>query len=226
MDRDKEGVCSDDPIVGRKYPYGAVQQPGWCASARTKDDPRPLITGNHPRCATPEGVFDLEGLTKEWIGVTPDRAAVKGGSYYSRTSARCGYHKNSLALSTQDRSIGFRCCEGEVPESGKPRGLPGSRLGDTVADWSLPLLDGGTLTMEELRDEPKEVLQATIEGQGVGLAGHPLVDRFLEDGSLLRIASIAPLPRETYYVACRVESEAALAFSAWLDRQIPDTPRL
>ena len=78
VDRDKDGVFSDDPIVGRKYPYGAVQQPGWCASARTKDDPRPLITGNHPRCATPEGVFDLEGLTKEWIGVTPDRAAVKG----------------------------------------------------------------------------------------------------------------------------------------------------
>jgi thiol-disulfide isomerase/thioredoxin len=154
IDRDRNGVFSDDPIVGRKHPYGVSPQPHLCASTRDRGDTTPLVTGEHTDCKTPEGVFDLEGLTKEWIGVTPDRAAVKGGSYFSKGSARCGYHKNTLALDTVDRSIGFRCCAGEVPVSGHPKGLAGSRLGDQVADWELPLLDGGTLSMAELRGKP------------------------------------------------------------------------
>ncbi len=64
------------------------------------------------------------------------------------------------------------------------------------------------------------MLQAAIEGQGVALAGHPMVDRYLADGSLLKIDSIKPLPREYYYLTCRTQSESAEMFCAWLDQQI------
>lgn len=64
------------------------------------------------------------------------------------------------------------------------------------------------------------MLQAAIEGQGVALAGHPLVDRHLEDGSLMRLPSIASLPRDTYYLACRSEAENATLFCDWLSEQL------
>lgn len=67
------------------------------------------------------------------------------------------------------------------------------------------------------------MLQAAIEGQGVALAGHPLVDRYLADGSLLRIDGIEALPRENYYLTCRTQSESAEVFCAWLDAQISES---
>jgi protein-disulfide isomerase/uncharacterized membrane protein/thiol-disulfide isomerase/thioredoxin len=141
-DVDGDGTYSDDAILGRRHPYGAYPQSSWCASTREKDDPRPLITGEHPRCATPEGVYDLEGLTKEWIGLSPDRAGVKGGSYYSRDSARCGYLKDDIPPDESgDASIGFRCCQGAAPTTGEER-LPGGKVGDTVQSWQLTTLDG------------------------------------------------------------------------------------
>ncbi|MFT5685145.1 MAG: protein-disulfide isomerase/uncharacterized membrane protein/thiol-disulfide isomerase/thioredoxin [Myxococcota bacterium] len=140
-DVDGDGTYSDDPILGRRHPYGAYPQSSWCASAREKDDDRPLITGEHPRCATPDGVYDLEGLTKEWIGLSPDRAGVKGGSYYSRGSARCGYLKDSIPPDEADPSIGFRCCQGAAPVTEGER-LPGGKVGDTVQSWQLTTLDG------------------------------------------------------------------------------------
>ncbi|MEM9249226.1 MAG: LysR substrate-binding domain-containing protein [Pseudomonadota bacterium] len=63
------------------------------------------------------------------------------------------------------------------------------------------------------------MLQAAIEGQGIALAGHPLVDSYLAEGALLRIPAIAPLPRDTYYLACRSDAHSARAFCAWLDDQ-------
>lgn len=67
------------------------------------------------------------------------------------------------------------------------------------------------------------MLQAAIEGQGIALAGHPLVDRYLADASLLRMPSIAPLPRDSYYLACRSEAESAQLFCDWLNGQFTDT---
>ena len=141
FDADGDGTYSDDPVIGRRHPYGAYPQSSWCASAREKDDPRPLVAGEHPRCATPEGVYDMEGLTKEWIGLTPDRAGVKGGSYYSRSSARCGYLKDSIPPDEADASIGFRCCQGSAPVADGER-LPGGKVGDIVQSWQLKTLDG------------------------------------------------------------------------------------
>jgi DNA-binding transcriptional LysR family regulator len=64
------------------------------------------------------------------------------------------------------------------------------------------------------------MLQAAIEGQGIALAGHPLVDRYLADGSLLRMEGIKPLLRDNYYLNCRTRSESAEVFCRWLDNQL------
>ncbi len=65
------------------------------------------------------------------------------------------------------------------------------------------------------------MLQAAIEGQGVALAGSPLIDRYLEDGSLLTIAGIAPLARDTYYLIDRTEGRRdGQLFSAWMAEQL------
>lgn len=150
FDADGDGIYSDDPIQGRRHPYGAYPQSNWCAASREKDDDRPLTTGEHPRCVTPEGVYDLEGLTKEWIGLSPDRAGVKGGSYYSRDSARCGYLKDSIPPDESgDSSLGFRCCAGAQPIVDGER-LPGGKVGDEVQAWRLPTLDGEAFDSDQL----------------------------------------------------------------------------
>lgn len=66
------------------------------------------------------------------------------------------------------------------------------------------------------------MLQAAIEGQGIALAGYPLVDRHLADGSLVKMDGIEPLPRENYYLSCRTTSESADVFCMWLDAQISE----
>ncbi|MEZ2127582.1 LysR substrate-binding domain-containing protein [Sinorhizobium sp. CB9] len=61
------------------------------------------------------------------------------------------------------------------------------------------------------------MVQAAIEGQGVALAGYPLVNAHLENGSLLRIPGIRPLKREYYYVLNRNPDRGdADQFCKWL----------
>ncbi|PHO05082.1 LysR family transcriptional regulator [Rhodobacteraceae bacterium 4F10] len=68
------------------------------------------------------------------------------------------------------------------------------------------------------------MLQAAIEGQGIALAGRPLVDTFLEDGSLIAMADIPALERDSYYLYCRQNHENAKIFSDWIEAQF-DTDR-
>ncbi|NCG20447.1 MAG: redoxin domain-containing protein, partial [Rhodobacterales bacterium] len=89
-----------------------------------------------------------------WIGVTPDRAAVKGGSYYSKASARCGYFKDSIPPDSSHKSIGFRCCQGDPPDSAASPLPEGGRVGDLVKDFSLPKLDGGEINIADLKGKP------------------------------------------------------------------------
>jgi protein-disulfide isomerase/thiol-disulfide isomerase/thioredoxin/uncharacterized membrane protein len=144
-DENRDGVFSNDTLVGRQHSYGEYFRQGWCADSRKKNDERLLTTGTHPRCATPTGIYDLEGVHKEWVGLTPDRAALKGGSYYSGTSARCAYHKDTEAPDKEDPSIGFRCCSGEAAaEIARAQSrFPGGKVGEKIRDWNAPLLDGG-----------------------------------------------------------------------------------
>ena len=157
IDDDRDGVFSNDAHEGRQHAYGEHWREGWCADSRKKNDPRLLITGEHPKCATPEGVYDLEGLTKEWIGVTPDKAALQGGSYFSGNSARCAYHKDTESPELKDDSVGFRCCGGgdtsdELAEAAAR--YPGGKVGDAMLDWEGTLVDGGTLKLSDLAGKP------------------------------------------------------------------------
>lgn len=156
VDEDSDGNFSRDLAQGRQHSYGEHFREGWCADSRAADDTRRLLTGNHPRCSTPEGVYDMEGVTKEWVGLTPDRAALKGGSYKSQESARCTYYKDDEAPDTRDDSIGFRCCSGGDPD--KQAGaeeFPGGKVGDVVRDFAGPLASGGAqFGSRELRGSP------------------------------------------------------------------------
>ena len=60
------------------------------------------------------------------------------------------------------------------------------------------------------------MLQAAISGQGVALAGHPLVDSYLAEGTLLRPPGIAPLPRLYYYLYGNARSAGVEAFCDWV----------
>ncbi|MBM74253.1 MAG: hypothetical protein CMK59_02530 [Proteobacteria bacterium] len=152
IDKNNDGVFTDN-MEGRKYPYGNWQQTSYCASSRKPGGSEPVITGNHPKCTTPEGVFDLEGLTKEWVGVHPWNAGMKGGSMYSGPSARCGYFKYQQSPFDKENTTGFRCCKGPLPSIDTEK-HKGGRVGDSLLNWSLPTLDNNSISSEDFKGQP------------------------------------------------------------------------
>ena len=117
-------------MKGRKHPYGSEwQQSSYCASHRRPGDKKSILTGNHPKCVTPEGVYDLEGLSKEWVGAYPHKAGTKGGSMYSGPSARCGYFKANAAPTAVEETTGFRCCKGDLPADPTADQYKGGKVG-------------------------------------------------------------------------------------------------
>ena len=152
-DADGDGAYSDD-VTGNRYPYGTWRQEGWCVTKRDPEAPGELTTGTHPRCVSAAGAYDLEGLMKEWVGVTPDTAGLKGGSYFSGDSARCGYFKDQVSPYDTDASTGFRCCSGPLPDDAVADAFPGGKVGDELMDWTLPALDGGTLSRADFAGKP------------------------------------------------------------------------
>lgn len=64
------------------------------------------------------------------------------------------------------------------------------------------------------------MLQAAIEGQGIALAGHPLVDSLLKSGELSKVETVPPLLRERYYIYISPESPLAQTFRSWVTEQI------
>ncbi|RWE16389.1 MAG: LysR family transcriptional regulator [Mesorhizobium sp.] len=64
------------------------------------------------------------------------------------------------------------------------------------------------------------MFQAAIEGQGIALAGRPLVDRFLADGTLLRIEGTEPFERDSYFLINRsTDKPFANDWCAWIERE-------
>lgn len=63
------------------------------------------------------------------------------------------------------------------------------------------------------------MLQAAIEGQGIALAGHPLVDSFIEAKALCRIDGLKPLKRDWYFLYVSDDSEPAAVFRDWITLQ-------
>lgn len=156
VDADRNGIASDDPILGRKYGYGDARLAGACADSRNPEAVGELLTGNHPRCGTPEGVYDLVGGVKEWVGLTPATAATKGGSYSSAESARCAYFRDDLAPDTKDASTGFRCCSGP-PDPAPPEVRAGRDVGEKLDAFDVELLDGKRFKSRSLAGKPAVV---------------------------------------------------------------------
>ena len=73
---------------------------------------------------------------------------------------------------------------------------------------------GGLYRAGESRDN---MLQAAIEGQGIALAGHPLVDRYLEDGSLSKIEGMLEIKRDFFHLIDASEGrKEAASFCDWI----------
>ncbi|WP_371227354.1 LysR substrate-binding domain-containing protein [Roseovarius sp. 2305UL8-3] len=64
------------------------------------------------------------------------------------------------------------------------------------------------------------MLQAAIEGQGIALAGNPLVDPYLADGSLYKLDGFLELERDHFYlINATVGRDDAVCFCDWLLKQ-------
>lgn len=70
------------------------------------------------------------------------------------------------------------------------------------------------------------MLQAAIAGQGIALAGNPLVDPYLADGSLIRLEGFLELKRYCFYLIDTTNNrQDANCFCDWLLQQADDTLR-
>lgn len=64
------------------------------------------------------------------------------------------------------------------------------------------------------------MLQAAIAGQGIALAGNPLVDPYLEDGSLRKLDGFPEIERDFFYLIDATEgNEDARIFCSWIKKQ-------
>ena len=108
---------------GRDYPYGESFEEGRCNTPPDASDVstrRLAIAGQHSRCVTPEGIFDLSGNLGEWIdsaGPSDDLRELRGGSFanYPQYST-CGFERP--AFQPRDSAFsgqGFRCCADAQP---------------------------------------------------------------------------------------------------------------
>jgi len=131
---DVEWLRACQGAEGRTYPYGPNRQPGVCNDARAQHpavelfphDPNPFariqdacinqlpaslaLTGDHPGCVVPEGVYDLMGNLHEW---TADPEGTFRGGFYVDTVVNgpgCLYRTTAHNTAHWDYSTGFRCC--------------------------------------------------------------------------------------------------------------------
>jgi hypothetical protein len=119
----------------RTYPYGHIRVNGLCNDSReshpvveyfgTTDSwiwselnhpcinqlPDSLaLTGDHPECVTPEGVFDMMGNLHEWVSAP--EGIFRGGFYVDTqiNGEGCLYQTTAHSFVHYDYSTGFRCC--------------------------------------------------------------------------------------------------------------------
>lgn len=123
---------------GRKYPYGNKKREGICnvdkkpyildklfpdiphmkRMGREFNSPKVLLepgylsmTGEYGSCATPEGVFDMDGNLSEWVGGTKGEFGVFMGDPFSgKGRSGCGRIVDVHLQKYLDYSLGTRCC--------------------------------------------------------------------------------------------------------------------
>lgn len=110
-DDNHNGELADDMIEGTAYPYGDYHDDGRCWDAQDGDKSRPVYTGEEPGCASKDGVYDLTGNVEEWVGDSPEHAALLGGAFdTSEDHARCYRRNDSFGAGYASPRAGFRCC--------------------------------------------------------------------------------------------------------------------
>lgn len=113
VDDDNNGVYADDLIEGNTYPYGELHERGRCWDGQRSEESRPAYTGELPGCLSPVGAYDLTGNLEEWVGATPETAALMGGAFdTSDDHARCARRNASFGAGFASPRTGFRCCGG------------------------------------------------------------------------------------------------------------------
>ena len=175
------------PDGASRFGYGAQYEAGRCHVARALGsghtsimDPEAEVaaSGAHPRCATPEGVFDLVGNAEEWV---EDRwrgqtAMLEGGAWYTWTGyADCtGRYSREPDYRLQEGkrvySAGFRCCWSADPlteadlTADRDARLPPPA--DAVYDPApeVPLGDGAFMDTWEYPNRPGELPVTGLTG--------------------------------------------------------------
>ncbi len=96
------------------FPYGKKAQKGWCVSKGPRVRAA-AASGSHPKCVTPEGVFDLSGNVAEWTASpvregAPQRV-IRGGSFKQPDGKTgCGARDYLLPGLGGSAHLGLRCC--------------------------------------------------------------------------------------------------------------------
>jgi len=145
VDSDSDGSFVDDYLDGRLYPYGEHYMRGVCWDAGDRDKNGVLGTGKRGACKSPEGVYDLVGNIEEWVGRTPESAALVGGAWSSQDRASCGASSVQFGPGYRTRATGYRCCaDDQVPTRADASGQLESEV--LEVGNALPVLAGSDLT--------------------------------------------------------------------------------
>jgi LysR family glycine cleavage system transcriptional activator len=74
------------------------------------------------------------------------------------------------------------------------------------------------------------LVQATLEGQGISLIGPPLIQKYLDDGDIVRALKVTPIVRHAFYLVLPEDREptpSTVGFCAWIQQAAtpPDQPQ-
>lgn len=111
VDDNRNGRFGDDLIEGTEFAYSDFYEPGACNDSQDDKTGRLAFTGNFPKCATPTGIFDLNGNVHEWVGADEDTALLIGGQYYAKEKASCFRMNDTFGPGYANKATGFRCCK-------------------------------------------------------------------------------------------------------------------
>ncbi|MBM4393688.1 MAG: thioredoxin domain-containing protein [Deltaproteobacteria bacterium] len=110
-DDNQNGQYADDMIEGTAYPYADFHDKSRCWDGKEGAQFRPVYTGEMPGCNTPSGVYDLTGNLEEWVGDSPETAALLGGAWDTKEDhARCYRRNDTFGAGYANARTGFRCC--------------------------------------------------------------------------------------------------------------------
>ncbi|MFM7203213.1 MAG: thioredoxin domain-containing protein [Myxococcota bacterium] len=111
VDDDKNGQFGDDLIEGNEFSYSDFYEQGVCNDTQDDKTGKLAFTGSFSRCATPTGIFDMNGNVHEWVGATEAEAMLIGGQYYAKEKASCFQKNDTFGPGYANKATGFRCCQ-------------------------------------------------------------------------------------------------------------------